>query len=248
MVIRNADPGSAAGKGTSVDDDMRAIFGADMRTVGDLPFTRSRRRTPRHRVGAAVTALLACAIGLGVLAGTSVPTTPRPQPFTARRPHANPSPMARAADLRASGQQAPVSEEALAAAASPKLPAAAPIGTSTKVDDAAPARSTLTDTRTQIAAPRVQSVAWRKTEPRTTICDDACVADRLDGADRSLAEVFEQAELAGVKRRLLRGYEREWDRARVEADDRPDEAMRLFGMITSDLRTLAREAAEAELE
>lgn len=66
-----------------------------------------------------------------------------------------------------------------------------------------------------------------------------CLESRLRAGERGVARAYDTAMTAGVRARTLREYRAEWIRARGLAMRKPQEAIRIYGMIGSDLRLLA---------
>ena len=66
-----------------------------------------------------------------------------------------------------------------------------------------------------------------------------CLESRLRAGERGVARAYDTAMTAGVWARTLREYRAEWIRARGLAMRKPQEAIRIYGMIGSDLRLLA---------
>jgi hypothetical protein len=66
-----------------------------------------------------------------------------------------------------------------------------------------------------------------------------CLEPQLRSTEQGVAAAYERATIAGVRPKTLRDYRAEWIRARSLATKRPQEAIRLYGMIGSDLRLLA---------
>lgn len=66
-----------------------------------------------------------------------------------------------------------------------------------------------------------------------------CLQPQLRAGEQGVAAAYQRATIAGVRAKTLREYRDEWIRARGLAVKRPQEAIRIYGMIGSDLRLLA---------
>jgi hypothetical protein len=245
----------AAATASAVSSDMEAIFGRPApRNVSRPPSPLPLVTAPPRRRGvraAVLTGALATTVAGGLLAGwaaigsseqapaKTTPTRraapPTAEADTARDPLLPPAEIASTSPL----VQPPVLEDASEPVDEPSSDALAPSEPPAIV---AP------------APPRAEPVAIRdRPEPVRPIArpadpcatdGPACARAQLTQADRDVLDAYDMAAEAGARRRVLRDYRDEWDRARRLAAVRPQEALRIYGMIESDLRQLADEAAE----
>ena len=250
-----------AAEARAVASDMTAIFGASAPTIvapGPTPRPRSHARKSLGQIALAAAGV---AIAAGIYLGRSVPTAPAAPP-TAR---AQPAPRAQPPSPRVEEVGAyaldllppPSASPSSASGPVPALPTAVPRELpSAAMPTAAPRDPTLPprvapEPSLEAPAPiaRPEAAPAQVAEPpapaatRSEACvDDACLFDRVQSADRQLSDAFARADAAGVSGRTLRLYEREWKRAYRLAGDRPREALRLYAMITSDVRNLTLDA------
>lgn len=250
----------------AVADDMIAIFGPGVRPAAVPPSTwrqtsvRSGRR--RALIVAAAGSVLAATVATGIFAGMNAAGDPAVA-RTSVGVDRSPAPTRRAAVAL----EPPTSIAAVTTVSPAPVPSLTPApGTaSTAVPQAAPvALASLTRppaalppaispppppapavVRQPPPAPVARPVAPAAAAPRRNPCDvsgEACFAARIDTAEQRLTDAYEEAGLLGVRPRLLRDYRREWERARSEAAEQPQYALRLYAMITADLHTLAEDA------
>lgn len=235
----------AAAEMHAVAADMTAIFGAASTFTGDraAPLRATMRARTRRPITAIAAVLIAAAVAAGLLAGRTVPTAPS---TPAARPHAAARP-----------QPAPSSGQRFDSYALDVFPPAAtadvqpPVAASLPVREATASRPPVTAEPPVFRPEATVIQAPQQTEPAAEApaavtrggCDGAgCWTEQVEAADDRLGEAFDEAEQAGVRGRTLRQYQREWDRARRRSLDRPDDALRLYAMITSDIRMLTENA------
>ncbi|MGK6322515.1 hypothetical protein ACMGDM_05465 [Sphingomonas sp. DT-51] len=237
---------------------MAAIFGTSVRpdTASPPPrYAAARPRRRRHLV-ALGGAGLAVAVAAGVLLGTSAvtPVTPDARSTRAVQSHVAAAPRpAVAPSLPPEVVPAVTPAPVLAARAPAVEPEPEPETMAAQPAAAVPRP------RAYALAPRVPSTVRALPDTRRGAVkqvrrwDDGCLDDiscagaRLYDADGAVADAYAEATQQGVSARLLRDYRDEWLRARRVGRDRPREALRLYGMIGADLRTLAADA-DTELD
>jgi len=247
----------AAPKIRDVADDMTAIFGPAQRTdMVALP-DRARRDVPRRRRRGWLAALaaggVATMLAAGVVGGSNVLENPAAVPAKPGRTLASVTPTPRAV-----AAPEPVR---IAAAAMPSDPAASTPAADEPPRAPTPATRPIAPEPVVAAPPRV--VASRSEPPRMApdrdtrfataatqradCFDDAsCLAPQLQAAERTVAIAYDRATAAQVRAGTLRDYRDEWVRARRVALKRPREALRIYGMIVSDLRLFADDAADGD--
>lgn len=242
----------------AVADDMAAIFGPAQRTdMVALP-DRLRRDTPRRprrgwlallAAGGVVTMLAA-----GVVGGSNVLAPPAVVPTKAVRRAASPTPPPRVdtvaapepVQLAAAPMPSDSSASVPAADAPPPVtePAARPLSPEPVAAPAPKAMPSRSEPR--IAPDRDTRLATVSTR-RTDCFDEAsCLAPQLQAAERTVAVAYDRAIAAQVRAGTLRDYRDEWVRARRVALKRPREALRIYGMIISDLRLFADDASDGD--
>lgn len=243
----------------TVADDMTAIFGTAARAPVATPPRHEPDGAPwlgrRQLLGATAAGLVAATIAAGILVGKSVTALPTPAPTPAVGARASAPTRAPAAPAFYGRLTIPVAGpvERQAIGAGPASPATADATAPAAV--AAPAAGVAAPADVPAPPLNIAAVAQRPSpdarfEPARSAfpapagdgCgenSEACLTERVELADQQVEEAFDHAFAAGVRQRTLRGYEREWDRARNISVERPDDSLRLFGMIASDLRNLA---------
>lgn len=244
----------------TVAADMSAIFGSSERVTGSTRSTgrsaSTRSIMPRRVILAISAGTLAATIAAGIYAGNSVIVAPAVTPPT-RVGYRVPRVVAEGREL---GSLPVAARTSVAGPVPPPLvPVGAPISVSEPSQETiAPVTAVEPPPLPRAVSPAVVPVV-RRPSPTTALssaasmpatarrsgCDDdseECLGPRIDIAEQRVARAFEQAERAGVRRRDLRGYRGEWDRARREVAEQPRYALRLYAMITSDLYTLADDA------
>jgi hypothetical protein len=242
-----------------VADDMAAIFGPALRrepAALPVPVRAGRRRRKRgpwlaiFGAGGVVTMLAA-----GVIGGNTAMEAPATAPAT----------RVAAKRVTAPPRQAPAAIEAsppvaLAAATptQPPLPAAVAEGLISEPAPpaavpyagpaaAVPQRSAPPRLERPAPAPDSRAAITTVSSQRAACYDEAsCLAPQLRTAERSVAVAYDRATQAQVRAGTLRDYRDEWLRARRVALKRPREALRIYGMIASDLRVFAEDAPEDE--
>lgn len=250
----------AASRAQSVRDDIFAIFGGDQRTQTSTASTRVKpsKAKRRGKLSLAVLSLSGVAImaAAGVLAGTNAiePAAPKKDVVSTKIAKVTIPPHSEALLPPAAVQ--PVQLQASDVAVTG-------IDQSTPALEAAPTRPkgevTLHSQSKQTAAPRTSNikVVADKIEPTDDNGDnpvvidsetagrvscrtaEECLQSRIRRDDQRVASSYEMAAAAGVRSSLLRDYGDEWIGARGLAKKRPQEAIRIYGMIDSDLRLLA---------
>lgn len=242
---------------SGVAEDMAAIFGSAKRV--DIPLSAQTVRyakssRPRSPLGGVVTvAGLAAMLTAGVLAGQNAlngaPKSAEPRTFQREK--------------TAKARAIPQSEVTVARPLVLKPEASEPVSTVTGpavqafAHPVIPARLTTPIERTKSESgpsfvPKSEPIAVRPNQAAASVvpvrgldCNDdpGCLQSRLYTADRNLDSAYNDAASAGVNARDLRAYRNEWLRARRLVDDRPNEALRIYGMIASDLRLFTDEAS-----
>jgi hypothetical protein len=252
--VSNSDMQSPGIPASGVAEDMAAIFGS-AKKVDAPPFAQtvkqaksSRRHTPL--VGVLVVAGLATMLTAGVLTGQNA-VNESAEPITLQH------------EKTATPRAVPQSEVTVARPSALKSKALEPVSTVTGpavrtfARPFTPARLTPPIERTKsegdpIVALKSEPIAVRSNQAAASIvpvralnCNDGsdCLQSRLYTADRDLLSAYNDAASAGVNVRDLRAYRSEWLRARSLVDDRPREALRIYGMIASDLRLFTDEAS-----
>ena len=245
----------------AVADDMAAIFGSEVRAPDHTPSGRrvasGRPYRRRPLIVAVAAGALAATVAAGVFAGRSaigdpaVPSAARIS-FRPRRP-AKPPELAPVPSATATATTPSPSLDTVAKATpafarqTAPEPVIAPSATKLlAVPRAASPPSVEFPVRQRpslaaVVGPAPPSAAI----PRRTGCDEdtgECFASRFETAEQRLDDAYERADAAGVRPGILRGYQREWDRARDEAAEQPRSALHLYAMITSDLYNLADDA------
>jgi hypothetical protein len=253
-MIQDPDHPSAARIGVAAEaravaSDMTAIFGATAPAAAvSTPPARSRSRKPLAHIALAGVAV---AVAAGMYLGRSTPTAPAIPPSA----RVQPAPKAEPQQVEEVGVYAVEAlPPAVAGAPAPEVPTTAPrastAGARNVEPDSTPppvAPPPAVEAPPPIPRPEVAPVPVPDppAASRSDACaDDACLFDRVQAADRRLNNAFAQADAAGVRGRTLRLYEREWKRAYALAADRPQEALRLYAMITADIRNLTLEAEQ----
>jgi len=98
----------------------------------------------------------------------------------------------------------------------------------------------------RMAPDRDTRFATAATQRADCFDDASCLAPQLQAAERTVAIAYDRATAAQVRAGTLRDYRDEWVRARRVALKRPREALRIYGMIVSDLRLFADDAADGD--
>jgi hypothetical protein len=231
-VTREEHPDDKARITHEVAGDMAAIFGPGTRTTvgeplpGNSAGTRSRR--PRRLIVAAIGSALTVTVAGAMMVSIDGATLPAATTTPAAKPVMRPA------------ESREVSAPVLRSSSAPKI-AFSDAATSTHTSDQA--------LRRPVIAAVDRRVLPKPALSRRTVCDetdDACLASRIEQAEQRLSAAYAQAEAAGVRRRFLRSYLRDWDRARDEAVDQPQDALQLYAVITADLYNLVADEADIE--
>jgi len=254
------EPDQAASRSQSVRDDIFAIFGGDQRVDTSKLLSRAHPLTAKRRGKLSLLALSLCGVGamltVGILAGTDVikPAELKKDGAPARAAQVTAPTPAESTVLATPSR--PVQVDASRYASAPTgdrvlalergqthlngeptrhpeqgPPAAPEKPGSDLVSDHVRRVDQKDDDRLVIASETSGQVACSTAEE--------CLRSRVRYGDQRVAASFEMAAAAGVRSSILRDYRDEWVRARGLAIKRPQEAVRVYGMIDSDLRLLA---------
>lgn len=245
-----------------VSDDMVAIFGADQRDVRNGLTDRMLRLRTKKRRTLTLATLSACGIVVmlttGVIAGTGifkaavpgmpVPATSAQVAKLSNRPRLEyqASPVriqpASVAYTNVVAEQVDVSK----AASKPKGRSSPNVVAVRRGvgEQAAPGDQVFTPALKAVVQtaradyPRAGQALEGAARPGCATADECLQSEARDGDKRVMAS-YEMASAAGVRPATLRDYRDEWLRARGLVARRPQEALRVYGMIESDLRLLA---------
>lgn len=240
-----------------VADDMAAIFGPAQRTdVVALP-DRGRREAPHRRrrgwLAAMAAGGVAAMLAAGVVGGSNVLEPPAAIPAkTGRKPvSVTPAPRAVALPEPVQIAAAPMASDPAAATPAadepPRLPKPAPRPVAPEQVAALPPGIVASRSEPPRTAPDRDARPTLVSTQRADCFDDAtCLAPQLQAAERTVAIAYDRATAAQVRAGTLRDYRDEWIRARRVALGRPREALRIYGMIASDLRLFADDASDGD--
>lgn len=243
----------------SVSEDLVAIFGPGIRALEHMPGVRRSARVRSGRRRQALAAIAAGVLATAVVAGMFAGRSATEAFTTARAP--------RVGDQTSRPMKSPSSATAIS-----KFPAQTPIASLVAVP--IPVAQTALISATSRAAnmssavlspPAPSSVTTVVSKPSRSVSRETAIgvpviaqqssyddeadggfASRVDLAEQRLADAYDRALAVGVRPNILRGYRREWDRARREAAEQPQASLRLYAMITSDFYNLVDDAEASD--
>lgn len=259
--MRMHQPGSGI---DSVKDDMAAIFGSKQRADAKPPLSRAmpaKRKVSRTPLYAALSVCgVATMLVAGVVGGQSVLIV-----APAKSERSGPMPAVKQAPAIPSTSMAAVSPTQSRPVMSAGFPAQLDVSTPSlpsipTTEAAFPLKaptSNVSIVRTNRGTGPVPAVLAQHLDQTAASSGDRlkqasapvlradcltvsdCLEFQLRAGENGVARAYETATIAGVRPKTLREYQAEWIRARAVAIKQPQEAIRIYGMIRSDLRLLA---------
>ena len=249
--VTSADDGNAIDAVTrGVLDDITVIFGsaaAKAHPCQGSGSIASRVRKPLFTVG-----IIAATVGTGVFVGNNGQPVANQIPIASvqkslvsvTRPPIVPVPMTSEAAV-SSAPPLPVSGAEIATKPLIRtIPVLAKPFDAQKPSKQPAASKRVRDVRLETPQPIVDQPVTLVAPRATVDCVERsgrCYGARIAAAEQTLAAAYQRALSAGVRPKTLREYRPETERARRSAITDPEQALQLYGLITSDFEALARE-------